>query len=307
MTTIRQEAFFRQQVIKEILKGKQVAETARKYRISRTSIYRWRKKYDGTVESLYEGSHRPHRHPKQQTEEELQLIRRVWSHNKGLGLVCLHMVLADRHDYKRSLCTLNRSMKSMGIGRKKQRKKTYHAKPYETPQIAGERVQIDVKFVPSECLVNGMPKLYQYTAVDEATRLRYRMIFAEHSSANSVAFIKQVRKRFPFPIRCVQTDNGTEFTLALICPGKQTEFEQYLKVQHIRHKRIRPATPRHNGKVERVHRMDDERFYPNRTFYSVEDANVQLIRYQRWDNNFPLLVLGRKSPLQYWRDSFSNV
>ena len=217
------------------------------------------------------------------------------------------MVLVDRHDYKRSLCTLNRSMKSMGIGRTKQRKRAYHAKPYETPQIAGERVQIDVKFVPSECLVNSIPKLYQYTAVDEATRLRYRMIFDEHSSANSVAFLKQVRKRFPFPIRCVQTDNGTEFTLALICPGKETEFEQYLKAQHIRHKRIRPATPRHNGKVERVHRMDNERFYPNRTFYSVEDANVQLLRYQRWDNNFPLLVLGHKSPLQYWRDNFSNV
>jgi hypothetical protein len=53
--------------------------------------------------------------------------------------------------------------------------------------------------------------------------------------------------------------------------------------------------------------MDDERFYTNRTFYSLEDANAQLQRYQQWDNNFPLLVLGRKSPLQYWRDNFLNV
>jgi transposase InsO family protein len=281
------------------MKGKQVAETARKYRISRTSIYRWQKKYDGTVESLYDGSHRPHRHPKQQTKEELKLIKRVWSHNKGLGLVCLHMVLTDRHGYTRSCCALNRAMKKMEIGRRKQRKKRYKPKPYETPKTAGERVQIDVKYVPSECLLEGMPKLYQYTAVDEATRLRHRMVFDEHSNANSVMFLKQVRRRFPFPIQCVQTDNGTEFTLALICSDKQTEFEQYLEAAHIRHKRIRPATPRHNGKVERVHCMDDERFYTNRTFYSLEDANAQLQRYQRWDNNFPLLVLGRKSPLQY--------
>lgn len=61
-------------MIKEITKEKQVTETAREYRISRASIYRWQKKYDGTVESLYEGSHRPHRHSKQQTEEELHLI-----------------------------------------------------------------------------------------------------------------------------------------------------------------------------------------------------------------------------------------
>ncbi len=60
--------------------------------------------------------------------------RRCWSHNKGFGLVCLHMVLTDRHSYSRSLCTLNRAMKSMGIGRKKQRKKTYKPKPYETPK-----------------------------------------------------------------------------------------------------------------------------------------------------------------------------
>jgi transposase len=289
------------------MKGKQVAETARKYRISRTSIYRWQKKYDGTVESLYDGSHRPHRHPKQQTKEELKLIKRVWSHNKGLGLVCLHMVLTDRHGYTRSCCALNRAMKKMEIGRRKQRKKRYKPKPYETPKTAGERVQIDVKYVPSECLLEGMPKLYQYTAVDEATRLRHRMVFDEHSNANSVMFLKQVRRRFPFPIQCVQTDNGTEFTLALICSDKQTEFEQYLEAAHIHHKRIRPATPRHNGKVERVHCMDDERFYTNRTFYSLEDANAQLQRYQQWDNNFPLLVLGRKSPLQYWRDNFLNV
>ena len=99
MKSIRQRAYFRQRVIKEIVKGRQVAEIARLYRISRTSIYRWQERYDGTVESLYERSHRPNSHPSQHTPEELKLIKRVWSHNKGLGLVCLHMVLEDRHGY----------------------------------------------------------------------------------------------------------------------------------------------------------------------------------------------------------------
>jgi len=302
METIRQKAFFRQRVLKEVAKGKQVTETAIKYRISRTSIYRWQKRYDGTVESLYEGSRRPLSHPSQHTLEELKLIKRVWSHNKGLGLVCLHMILEDRHGYTRSVSSLNRAMKKLGIGRKKQQKKRHVPQPYETPKIAGERVQIDVKYVPRDCLVKGMPQLYQYTAVDECTRLRCRVIFDEHSNWNSVRFLHYVRKKFPFAIQCVQTDNGTEFTNALLNPGKLSEFEQYLKREKIEHKRIQVATPRHNGKVERVHRMDSERFYAYRTFYSLEDANRQLQRYQRWDNNFPLLVLGRKSPLQYWRD-----
>lgn len=306
MKTIRQQAFFRQRVIKEVAKGKQIASVARMYRISRISVYRWQHRYDGTVESLYERSHRPHSHPKQHTQEELELIKRVWSHNKGLGLVCLHMILEMRHGYTRSVCSLNRAMKVLGIGRKKQKKKEHIPKPYDTPKIAGERVQIDVKYVPETCLIKGMPKLYQYTAVDEATRLRYRMIFDEHSNWNSVRFLHYVRKKFPFEIQCVQTDNGTEFTTALICPGTKSEFERYLEKEEIRHKRIQPATPRHNGKVERLHRMDSERFYAYRKFYSLEDANAQLQRYQRWDNNFPLLVLGRKSPLQYWRENFSQ-
>ena len=205
MKTIRQQAFFRQRVLKEVAKGRTVASIARLYRISRTSIYRWRSRYDGTVESLYEKSYRPHSHPSQQTLEELQLIRRVWSHNKGLGLVCLHMVLETKHGYTRSLCSLNRAMKALGIGR---RRKKYTPKPYETPKVAGERVQIDVKYVPNECLVKGVPKLYQYTAVDEATRLRCRVVFDEHSSWNSVRFLHYVRKQFPFRIKCVQTVMG---------------------------------------------------------------------------------------------------
>ena len=302
MKTIRQKAYFRQRVVKEVLKGKSVTEVARLHRVSRTSIYRWQQRYDGTVESLYEQSHRPHYHPRQHRAEELRFIRNVWSHNKALGLVCLHMVLTDKQGYTGSVSSLFRIMKKLGIGRKKQRKRRHVPMPYETPNVAGERVQIDVKYVPKSCLVEGMPQLYQYTAVDECTRLRCRVIFDERTSWNAVRFLHCVRKRFPFDIRCVQTDNGTEFTNALLNPGKLSEFEQYLKKEEIDHRRIRVATPRHNGKVERVHRMDNERFYPGRTFYSVEDANQQLQRYQRWDNNFPLLVLGRKSPLQFWRD-----
>ena len=302
MKTIRQKAYFRQRVIKETLNGKTVTETAIKYRVSRTSIYRWQKRYNGTVESLYEKSHRPHSHPRQHTIEELKLIKRVWSHNKGFGLVCLHMVLVIKHRYTRSVSSLYRAMKKLGIGRKKQRKKKHKPKPYDTPKKAGERVQVDVKYVPKECLAEGTPKLYQYTAVDECTRLRCRMIFDEHSNWNSVRFLHYVRKRFPFDIKCVQTDNGTEFTTALVSPNTKSQFERYLEQEKIEHKRIRVATPRHNGKVERVHRMDSERFYANRKFYSLEDANKQLQRYQRLDNNFPLLVLGCKSPIQYWKD-----
>ena len=163
----------------------------------------------------------------------------------------------------------------------KQRKRKYKPKPYETPRTAGERVQIDVKFVPKECLINEMPKLYQYTAVDECTGLRVRYIFDEHSNWNSIRFLNYVRKKMPFDIKCVQADNGTEFTTVLVCSVTKSEFERCLEHEGIKHKRIRSAITRHNGKVERVHRMDSERFYVKGTFYTVEDAKKQSQRYQR--------------------------
>lgn len=122
METIRQKTFFRQWVLKEVAKEKQITETAIRYRISLTSIYRWRQRYDGTVESLYERSHRFHSHPSQHTLDELRLIKPVWSHNKGLGLVCLHIVQEDRHGYTRSVSSLGRAMKKLGIGRKRHRR-----------------------------------------------------------------------------------------------------------------------------------------------------------------------------------------
>jgi len=217
------------------------------------------------------------------------------------------MVLVERHGYERSVSGLYRAFRRLGIGRKGQRKKKRYAKPYDTPKTAGERIQIDVKYVPRECNVRGLEQLYQYTAVDECTRLRFRYIFEEKSSYNAAKFLMMAQNYYPFKIWCAQTDNGTEFTNALVGSDKASVFEHYCKKAGIAHKRIRVATPRHNGKVERVHRIDQERFYEGRSFYSVEDANTQLKRYQRNDNRFPLIVLGRKSPLQYYRELAANV
>ncbi|MCD8025800.1 MAG: DDE-type integrase/transposase/recombinase [Clostridiales bacterium] len=72
-------------------------------------------------------------------------------------------------------------------------------------------MQIDVKFVPSYCVSNGY-KYYQYTAVDECTRYCFREMYDEHSTYSSLDFLKKVIEYFTFPIREIQTDNGTEWT-----------------------------------------------------------------------------------------------
>ncbi len=101
------------------------------------------------------------------------------------------------------------------------------------------------------------------------------------------------------PVECVQTDNGLEFTKRFNSASDNdlTLFQKRLLQHGIRHKQIRPFTPRHNGKVERSNRKDNERFYASHTFYSFDDFPKQLQVYNRRSyNHFPMRPLAWKSP-----------
>lgn len=106
-------------------------------------------------------------------------------------------------------------------------------------------------------------------------------------------------RAFPFPVECVQTDNGSEFTKRFTSSRNAptlTLFEKRLAEYGITHKLIRPFTPRHNGKVERSHRKDNEYFYATHKFYSFDDFKAQLKVHSRKYNEFPMRPLGWKSP-----------
>ena len=135
---------------------------------------------------------------------------------------------------------------------------------------------------------------------DEYSRFRYIEAFQEHNTYSSTLFLKHVVKKFPYAIECVQTDNGSEFTNRLLPRGsdKPTLFELELNRMGIRHKLIRPYTPRHNGKVERSHRKDNEEFYASHRFYSFDDFKAQLAVRERVYNHFPIRPLNWLSPLQ---------
>ena len=67
---------------------------------------------------------------------------------------------------------------------------------------------------------------------------------------------------------------------------------------NIKQQLIRPRTPRHNDKVERSHRNDNERFYSNLSFYSYEDLVVQTKKYLYKSNRLPMQTLNWLSPIE---------
>jgi transposase InsO family protein len=131
-------------------------------------------------------------------------------------------------------------------------KHQHHAKRwkrYEKPQ-PGHRLQVDVKFL--ERIPGTRKRLYQFTAIDDCTRIRILKIYDACNQTTAIRFADDVVRRLPFRVHVIQTDNGAEF---------QSKFHWHLQELGIRHVYIRPRTPRLNGKVERSHRVDDQEFY----------------------------------------------
>jgi transposase len=300
MDMLTQEAYHRQRMVAYFTKHG-ATKTAIRYKVSRKTVYKWLKRYDGTLESLTDQSHRPHSHPKQHTPEELEKIRRMIKRNGRKDLLLVYQRLAEE-GYSRHYGSFKRI-----VGRlfsdppKKKRKKK--PQPYQRAEYPGQKVQIDVKFVPGSCVANGQ-KYYQFTAKDECTRFTFREMYDEHSTFSAKDFLMKLVENPHFPIREVQTDNGTEFTNALLVikAKHKTLFEQALMDMGILYHRIRIATPRHNGKVERQHRTDELRFYSKLRMYDLADGRRQLAAYQSKSNGYIMTCLNFRSPIQVLSD-----
>ena len=300
--SITQDMAYRQSLMKYAEKYG-VSRASRKYNKSRSYIYFWKARWDGTAESMACQSRRPHHHPNQHTEAELKLIRDMRRRNPGLGMVELWHRLRQR-GYTRRPESLFRVMRKLGMFPHKEKKPKQKPKPYEQMTYPGQRVQVDVKVVPRRCIADPELRLYQYTAIDEFTRLRFLAAYPEQSTYSSADFLKKLVKWYAhrgIRVECVQTDNGFEFTNRFSNSKRDllTLFENTAAQLGIRHKRIRPYTPRHNGKVERSHREDQKRFYSSHSFFSLVDFAKQLAVHNRRSNNLPMRPLGRLSPCQF--------
>ena len=109
------------------------------------------------------------------------------------------------------------------------------------------------------------------------------------------------RNKKDWEIGCVQTDNGPEFTTRFVrgLTEKSTLFQTTASKLGIHHKLIKPYTPRHNGKEERIHREAHNKFYSCHSFSSCGDLNQQLKDHLVRSDNRPMRPLGWLSPVEF--------
>ena len=295
---ITEEMRFRQRVVKYAIKYNNNAKAARRYHTSRQQVQRWRKRYDGDVRSLANKSRRPHSHPNEHTQEELSLIRHKHRYHRHEGYAQVYRKLTDA-GYNRtydSMCRQIRKMKLTVVNKRKSYpKSTYHKNAANYP---GERVQIDVKYVPNECIgfASHQSRYYQITAIDEYSRKRYLELTDANNTYTTSNFLTRLEDKLGFKVKLVQTDNGLEFTNDLDRTNKKSRFQKYLNDLDIKHHRIRPYSPWQNGIVERSHRIDNELFYNKRRFTSYNQMLKSFNRYSKRYNNIARKVLNFMTP-----------
>ena len=288
-----------------------------------SSIYRWQKIYKdsgGSIKSLGSKSRRPKSHPNAHTSAEIKLIKDMRRRNPNIGIQDLWIKLRKR-GYTRTQAGLMKVLKRLKMPTNPKTRPSPTCKknkPYEQMNHPGERIQIDVKYVPKECLSSKFiekyqsKELYQYTAIDEYSRYRILCGYREHNTYSSSLFLCQVVSAFKalgIEVECVQTDNGMEFTKQFIAnkTNNHSAFEVTAKRLKVKLKRIKPHTPKHNGKVERSHREDQKLFYSeiirlNHLITDENDFKRRLRRHQNKTNNRPMRPLNYYSPKQVLED-----
>jgi len=270
-------------------------------------VYRQLEKYDGDVKSLALRSRRPHKSPNAHTEGELKLIKRMLKRNGVYGLAEVY-VRCKSKGYSRSFGSMCRQIRKRGYRKPSICKKSYTRYTRLDGEYPGDKVQIDIKYVPDECI--RFPtygnRYYQITAIDEYSRKRVLEIVKEKSTYETAKYVKTLEEKMGFPIRTIQVDNGREFVKDDEITSKDTAFETVLKRLGIQLRRTRPYSPWQNGKVERSHREDEKILYKRKVFTSEKDLKLQVAKHERRYNKTAKTSLNFKNPNQIVDEYFSK-
>jgi transposase InsO family protein len=271
-----------------------VVEACRLLGIPRSTFYTWKNAHERDGDAgLIRKKPIPHGHPRQLSPEAVEKILYLRRHYH-LGPQRIAWYLQRYHGIKTSCSSVYRTLVRNGVSRlpRKTSLRTVHTRRY-AKRVPGHHIQVDVKFLTLKSSDGKRIRRYQYTAVDDATRIRALRVYKRHTQKNAVAFVDYVIEKFPFRIHTVRTDRGHEF---------QALFHWHVEDKGIRHVYIKPRSPQLNGKVERSHRTDGEEFYQLLTYTDDVDLNKKLAVWETFYNfDRPHGAFNGKSPYEALR------
>jgi transposase InsO family protein len=221
----------------------------------------------------------------------------------GLGPQRITLYLERYHGIKTSCASVYRTLVRQRL-RKLPRKigrRAVHTNRY-TKEVLGHYVQADVKIVSLKTADGCRVRRYQYTAIDDTTRVRALKMYNRHNQTNAINFVDYVIDKSPLRIHTIRTDWGRKF---------QAQFHWLVEDKEIMHAYIKPRSPELNDKVKRSHRSDQEEFYQPLCFRD----HVYLERkLKEWERSYyydrPHGAFNGKTPyevLKVYCNKFNNV
>ena len=253
-----------------------VVKTCREFEIPRSLFYKWKNSFDSEGKAgLYRKKPIGYHHPKQLQSEVVEKILHLRS-TYNFGPQRIAWYLERYHGITTSCSSVYRTLVRKGLNclAKKVGRRAIHSRRY-AKTVPGHHIQADVKILTLKTADGKSVRRFQYTAIDDATRIRALKIYRRHTQQNAISFIDYVIDKFPFRIHTIRTDRGHEF---------QALFHWHVEDKGIGHVYIKPRTPQLNGKVERSHRTDKDDFYQLLTYTDDVDLNKKLAEWEHFYN-----------------------
>lgn len=271
-----------------------VAKACRAFGMPRASYYRWKKAFDVEGEAgLVRKRPIARNHPNRISEETVGKVLELRT-KYHLGPQRIVWYMERYHGIRIGFSSVYRILVRHGLRRlpKEVGRRALHTRRY-AKRVPGHHVQLDVKVLNLTSDRGVRIRRYQYTAIDDATRIRALRMYRQHTQKNAIDFIDYVLEKFPFRLNTVRTDRGHEW---------QALFHWHVEDKGIRHVYIKPRSPHLNGKVERSHRSDKEEFYQLLTYTDDVDLNEKLAAWENFYNlNRPHGAHDGKTPYEALR------
>ena len=245
-----------------IKKGDVRAACRRHGVVPKTYYFWWNRfvKSNFDLASLAPLSRRPRRSPKKTKGRALKWIRHYRT-EFHYGPERIQMYLRLNHDIAVAKSTIGEVIRREGLRLRRNRKKPInkHTKRYSLPW-PGDRLQMDIKYVPRKI---DDQQYYVFNAIDDCTRWRISKLYKNKGQREAVDFLRYIHKAAPFLIKSIQLDNDSAFTHRFCAFAYQFKHPLEFAAEElgIRLRFIPPGEKELQGKVERLHRTDDDEFF----------------------------------------------